>query len=960
MRWNEPVIAPVRPPLDGEGWLLVEDAWDPERQRAAETRFSVGNGRFSTRGSLEERHPGDLPATLMHGLYAPHPFVSTELVNLPDWTALEIVVEGEPFTMARGSVVRYRRALDLRVGLLRRDVTWRSPSGRTVDLVFERFASMAEHDVAAVRVAVTAADFSGTVEVRATLPGSATNDGLSHLSWGGQHADAAGASLAVQLRNSPLSAALAARLDIRGVPAEREGWDVRGHPTTVARWAARAGEPVTAEKVIVLASSREAEDPADAAGRRLADLAGRDFDELLRASAAEWERDWSASDVVIEGDPEAQLAIRFSLYHLLIAAPRGDEQVSIPAKTLSGFGYHGHVFWDMETFMLPFFTHVHPSIARNLLSYRWHRLPGARSKARAGGFEGAQVPWESADTGAEVTPTLLPNPADPLHPIRIWTGELELHISAVVAHAVIEYWRATGDDRFMLERGAELVLETARFWASRAEWRAGARRYELSDVIGPDEYHEHVDNNAFTNELAAWHLRSGADLAEWLLQTDPEQARRLGADAALAERFRSVARALYVTRDGRTGLVEQFSGYFGREDVDLDAYADRTRSMQAILGVEGVNRSQVIKQPDVLMLAYLLPELFTADALAANVAYYTPRTDHTYGSSLGPAIGAVLAARMGQLDEAYRSFTRAAGADLRDVRGNAADGIHGASAGGLWQAIVFGFAGVRFDDDEVVTDPRLPRQWQRLAFRLVHRGRLVEIDLRRPETNRAGMPAVRGLIFDLDGVITDTAELHYRAWQRLADEEGLPFDRAANEALRGISRRESLRIVLGGREVPDEVANELMARKNAYYRESLRSITPADILPGSLELIDAARDRGLAVALASASRNAREVLDRLGIAGRFDAISDGNTVAAPKPAPDLFLAAAASLHLEPSACVVFEDAADGIAAAHAAGMRAVGIGPVERVGAAESIMAGLAAGALDEVLALRPRSGGTA
>lgn len=212
---------------------------------------------------------------------------------------------------------------------------------------------------------------------------------------------------------------------------------------------------------------------------------------------------------------------------------------------------------------------------------------------------------------------------------------------------------------------------------------------------------------------------------------------------------------------------------------------------------------------------------------------------------------------------------------------------------------------------------------------------------------------VRGLIFDLDGVITDTAELHYQAWQRMADEAGLPFDREANEALRGISRRESLDRVLDGRTVSDAEADALMERKNGYYRELLRTMTPDDVLPGSIELVDAARERGLKTAIASASKNAREVLDRLGIADHFDAVCDGHTVEAAKPAPDLFLAAAAALGLPPGECVVFEDAADGVAAGHAGGMAVVGIGPAERVGAAEMVLDGLADADLDAILALR-------
>ena len=221
--------------------------------------------------------------------------------------------------------------------------------------------------------------------------------------------------------------------------------------TSVARWKAVANEPATVEKIAVLSTSRQASDPHGAAVDDLAALSGEDFDSLLAASARAWAADWAVSDVVIDGDDEAQGATRFSLYHLLIAAPRSDDDVSIGARTLSGFGYHGHVFWDTETFMLPFFSHLHPAIARNLLSYRYHRLAGARHKAAANGFDGAQFPWESADTGEEVTPSWVPNPADPDRPIRIWTGDIEIHISAAVAKAVADYWSASGDDRFVLE-----------------------------------------------------------------------------------------------------------------------------------------------------------------------------------------------------------------------------------------------------------------------------------------------------------------------------------------------------------------------------------------------------------------------------------------------------------------------------------------------------------------------------
>jgi kojibiose phosphorylase len=729
---------PSPAPSEPAGWLVTEDELDVAGLRAAETVFTVGNGRFATRGSFEEGYPDARPATLMHGIFGAHPIAVSELANLPDWTALDIAIGTDPFSLASGTVLAYRRTLDLRTGILARDVTWRSPGGITARLVFERFASRERDDLAATRVAITLPDSTAAVTVRAKLAASATTRGLRHLEPGAQHADEATASLGVSIRETTTSVAMAARLAVHGsTTVAREAADLPAAPTLIARWTAAPDETVTAEKLVAVTSSRHADDPRLAAMDLIGSLEGATFDDLHAASAEAWARDWEASDVVIDGDEEAQLATRFSIYHLLIAAPRDDEQVSIGAKTLSGFGYHGHVFWDTEAFMLPFFIHVHPHIARNFLSYRYHRLGAARGKAQAGGFDGAQIPWESADSGDEVTPRWTPDVAPDGHPIRIWTGDIEIHVSAVVANAVMAYWAATGDDAFMLERGAQIILETARFWASRAEWNGKADRFEITDVIGPDEYHEHVDNNAFTNHLVAWHLRTAADLATWLLAGHPDHAARLAASADRIARFRHVADRMHVPRDPANGLVEQFDGYFALEDVDLSAHAGRTRSMQALLGMEGVGRTQVIKQPDVLMLAYLLPDLLSPDELAANYAYYTPRTDHEHGSSLGPAMQALVAARTGDIEEAYVHFMRAARADLADVRGNTADGIHGASAGGMWQALVFGFAGVRFDGADVVTDPHLPAHWTRLAFRLVRHGRTVEVDLHQPPAAEA-------------------------------------------------------------------------------------------------------------------------------------------------------------------------------------------------------------------------------
>lgn len=386
--------------------------------------------------------------------------------------------------------------------------------------------------------------------------------------------------------------------------------------------------------------------------------------------------------------------------------------------------------------MLPFFIYTHPETARRMLMYRYHTLGGARRKAASQGYEGAMYAWESAATGDETTPRWVPvwvesSQSDEL--VRIWCGDIEQHITADVAYAVDRYWKATGDDEFMRDYGAEIVLETARFWASRVTWCEDLGVYEIHDVIGPDENHEHVDNNAYTNAMARWNLRSGVAIMAWLEAQFPERADTLRAKLGLEPddtlNWQHIADRIKLNYDEATGLIEQFDGFYTLREIAFDMYEPRTTSLQALLGIEETNRCQVLKQPDVLMLLYLHPDLYPKSTVRANWDYYTPRTDLTYGSSLGPAIQAALAARMGDVEQAQRYFELAAQTDLEDARGNTADGIHGATAGGLWQAVVFGFAGVRLTEQGMCVAPCLPPSWHRLAFRLIYRGRTYEVEI---------------------------------------------------------------------------------------------------------------------------------------------------------------------------------------------------------------------------------------
>lgn len=721
-------------------WILSEDSFDSEKQHHQETIFTIGNGYLCTRGAFEEGHSADHRATFVHGVFDDVPIVFTELANIPDWLPLYVLLNGEKFSLDSGTVESYERHLDLYTGVLTRTVRWRSPSGHTATLKFERFASLADEHLLCLRCTVTP-DFDGTLEIRAALNANMDNEGITHWNWVKQgilpskEVGHEVVYLQTRTRTTDIDLALTMRLVASHVHTQTTFWDAQSVPTLSLTFPARRGEAIAVDKLVGIASSRDTADPVDMAVDHA--TAVQNWESALEAHQQAWGQEWERSDIQIEGDDEAQIGVRFSLFQLLIAAPRHDNRVNIGAKTLSGFGYRGHSFWDTEIFMLPVFIYTAPHIARNLLDYRYQRLPAAREKASANGFEGAQFPWESADTGEEVTPTWVPDFADRTRLVRIWTGDIEIHISADIAYAAHLYWKITDDETWFIEKGAELVLDTAKFWASRAEWNAPENRYEFNDVIGPDEYHDHVDNNAYTNYMARWNLQTALDVLDWLKAHAPGKAdeltQRLGLSPQLLAKWKEVLTRIYLPIRA-DGLIEQFEDYFQRRDVDLASLEPREISAQVLFGIEGCNETQVLKQPDVLMLQYLLRRDFTNEQIRVNYDYYTPRTDHTFGSSLGPSIQTIMACDLDLPDEAYEHFIRAARADLRDVRGNASDGIHGASAGGIWQAVVFGFAGLRISEQGWTVKPRLPRHWKRLAFKFIQGGELQIVEITNPVT----------------------------------------------------------------------------------------------------------------------------------------------------------------------------------------------------------------------------------
>ena len=522
------------------------------------------------------------------------------------------------------------------------------------------------------------------------------------------------------------------------------------------------GETLTVEKVVVMYTSRDVEDPlqtaiehhhkilqssaspAESSKHYTVLVEGatyvnpcvqvEPFETLLAAHKQAWQDYWQVSDVIIEGDDIAQQAVRYNIYQLRISVSSHDSRYSIAAKGLTGFGYRGHVFHDTEIFMLPYFTYVHPDIARNLLMYRYRLLPAARAKAKSNGYKGAQYPWESTLSGEETTPPAL------LHPetgelIPVLNGPLELHITASISHGVWQYWHITGDDEFMRDFGAEMLLDAAAFWVSRTVWNTEHNAYEIDNVIGPDEWHEHVNNNVFTNYMARHNIQIAIDTLHWLQSIAPDKAKELVQQLDLNEQslvhWHDVIDRIRISQDKQTGLFEQFDGFFQLEPLDQEKYKGRNTSYQGILGIEEVQRYRIVKQADVLMLLTVLNQQFDLKTKKVNWDYYYPITDHDYGSSLTPAFHVILACELDLVETAYHMFMKGAVVDLEDPRGNSNEGIHCACAGAVWQAAILGFAGLRFTGDGYTTTPCWPEGWTRLAFTCFYKGKQILIDLRK-------------------------------------------------------------------------------------------------------------------------------------------------------------------------------------------------------------------------------------
>jgi beta-phosphoglucomutase len=704
-------------------WTLEEASFDRDRIVLNGNKYILGNGYMGYRGTLEEFRAEELVGNMIAGLYDKVGDGWREPVNAPNALFTRLHHNGIALGVLESSVESHRQTLDIREGCHRRKTVFVAEDGTRIAFAAERFLSLDNRHLMAMEFSVQT-DRPASLEIETGIDLAIWDINGPHLE--SLRVNRKAGMLCVDANTQELGCkiSIAEALVYDGFEAG-EKLAIQGSQRTLSL-TAEAGRTYRFRKYVAVYTGADGVGSVPEAARTACAMARTAGYEALREShAAAWERYWNEADVQIDGDVEAQFAVRYSLYHFLAIAPPPEKSLSIPARGLSGQVYKGAIFWDTEMFMAPFFNSVLPGIARSLLLYRYNTLEGARRKAREYGYEGAFYAWESQETGDDACTHFNVTDVFTGRPIRTYFRDKQIHISAAVAYAFWKYYTQTGDEGIFLEGGAEVVFECARFFHFYAYYKEPKHRYEFLDVVGPDEYHDRVCNNAYTNRMVLETFHIARSVTELLEKENPEflsrLVDRLGFAQLRAELPKLTGETYMPVPDAVTGIIEQFDGYMKLDDVPMAALKKRIINPNEYLGGGNglATTTQILKQADVVLMLSLFGDDYTQEIKRRNWLYYEPRTEH--GSSLSACAYALVACEIGEKERAYEFFLQTATVDLTGkskqyVGTLYIGGTHPAANGGAWLVAVKGFAGLRVDADGLTLDPKLPKEWRKLCF----------------------------------------------------------------------------------------------------------------------------------------------------------------------------------------------------------------------------------------------------
>lgn len=725
-------------------WKIEENGFDKEKATGLGNKFLTGNGYLGIRGTPEEFKKEGFPAINLAGIYDQVGNGWREPLNAPNGLFTRIRLGKEEYCLGEKECLSHSMSLDYRHGLFGRETKFATEKGELL-LRTERFASMDEKYLICLAVKLLPS-FDGCLEVVTGIDGDVWDINGPHYDRVdtadlGDSIRALGITHENQDQVVVCEAAEASQLPEETIEASDR--------KIFRHWklSVKAGEEISFYKFISVYTSKDCEDFEQQAESLVKRAKESGYEKLLKRHMDCWEEKWNISEVLIEGDDEAMEALNYSLYHLHCIAPRHSESLSIAARGLSGQTYKGAVFWDTEMFMLDFFLFTEPEVAKTLLKYRIDTLPGAKKKAESYGFTGAFYAWESQEGGYDACSDYNVTDVFTGRPMRTYFKDKQIHISAAVVYGIMRYTEFTGKDDLLREGGGEVILECAKFYYSLLVKRVNREVYELWDVIGPDEYHEKVNNNAYTNRMAKFTLDAAVKILEEELEKERNtealgkaaESHRIQADRELLAKFKDAAAHLYMPApDEKSRVIQQFDGYEQLEETTVSEVKGRLLHEKEYWGgAYGVaSHTKVIKQADVVTMVNLFSREYDKETIYRNWAYYEPRTEH--GSSLSACMYSMVACKCDMPDKAYPFFIKSAKADLQDGGKQWAGliyigGTHPAASGGAYMTAVEGFGGIRIEDGVLKAEARLPKGWNRMEFKIYYLGDLHQVTITREE-----------------------------------------------------------------------------------------------------------------------------------------------------------------------------------------------------------------------------------
>jgi len=724
-----------------DAWQIIEEGFHPEMNRESESIFSLGNGYMGQRANFEEHYSGDsLQGSYIAGVYYPdktrvgwwkngYPEYFAKVLNAPNWIGIDISVNGIAIDLAISKITSFSRILNMKEGYLERSFRVTDSENKTVEISSRRFLSMAEPDLGIIRYAVKSIDFEGNLDFTVYIDGDVKNEDSNYGEkfWVevSKEIDGNSGVLITRTLKTDFHVATGMSFEIlknnKEILVNADSIDKEKYIASSFTLGIRTGEEVVLNKYVSVLSSlnNSKEHLLKDTKARLKETKAKGYAKLFLDHTREWERIWSTSDVIIEGDISAQQAIRFNIFHLNQTYTGKDERLNIGPKGFTGEKYGGSTYWDTEAFGLPFFLKTaDQKVGKNLLLYRYKHLEKSIANAEKLGFK----------DGAALYPMVTMN-GEECHNEWEITFE-EIHRNGVIAFAIFNYIRHTGDEEYMAEYGLEVLIGISRFWSQRTTFSENLKKYVILGVTGPNEYENNVNNNWYTNSLAVWTLSYTIKNIRILEKGNPDKLSALFRKINFnfsdeTTRWKDVIKNMHFAVDNTRNIFLQQDGFLDKELKPASSIPSAEKPINQHWSWDRILRSCFIKQADVLQGLYLFEDQFDTDTIKRNYDFYEPMTVHE--SSLSACIHSIVASRIGDIEKAYELYLRTARLDLDDYNNEVSEGLHITSMAGTWLAIVEGFGGMRIIDDKILLNPLIPLNWQSYSFHARFRGVMFEV-----------------------------------------------------------------------------------------------------------------------------------------------------------------------------------------------------------------------------------------